>query len=268
MVAKWGNPETQAFVRQYLRWATYGEMKVQVHRHIWPLVNRMLAGFEENGISVSEVTELDDPLRLGFRLPGADVEVVNAMVNVAGFKYDGEKVEYTQSAEAAEAASALLVATEVKEPEPIAADVPRPETRPAPISRDFSDPETIRFIQTLIGRPATGEWATEADSEELSLWQKRNNMVPADGELSEELWQNILPRRVKWLRPGATGREVKVMQAGFAVRGFYTRPITGVWGVDMSNALRKFQHEYHIHPRLRISTPDWEALFGVAQTPA
>lgn len=237
-----------------------------MHKHIQPMVERILIGLDAAGFDVSgAATDEANALRTSFVLPGVDGERVNPLIEAASFRYADGKISFMGTAkDAVEMASAVLAAsveTVGDEPPVIDADVPVPEELPAPLSRDLEDEETHRFIQTL-----TGAQAASDTPDRLREWQARNG-VPATGELDDDTWKAILPQRAQWLRPGATGSQIKVLQAAFIVRGYFEGRVDGVWGIEMSRSLRRFQHDYRIHPRLRIGNPEWTALFGERQQP-
>lgn len=262
MVAKWGNPETKSFERVNLRWARYGDLTVQVHKHIWPMVERILVGLDGQGIDVSSIEEHADPRRLGFRLAGADQAIVNDLIEAAKFAYDGVSVTFVGDAEEAVAIAAQLAESteaEAEEPEPIPVETERAAVAP-PFAFDLEDGPLALFVQYLTGATATGVVDAETTAR-LTEWQRRM-LIEETGVLDARTWSYIVPRRVTWMRPGATGHQVKVIQAAFKAHGYYEPSVNGVWGIEMSRSLRRFQHDYGIHSRLRIGNPEWAALFG------
>lgn len=263
----WGNPETKSF-GQNLRLATYGDTKVPVNRLVWPIVERIFQALEQRGTTVSAATEAEDPQKRGFHLNLGEIddemtEWLTEALAPAQFEHKAGEFLFTGEADEAEAISAKLAAAQVEAeqvPE-IAAD---DEALEAPVSVEkFStapgDQMTVKLIQALTGLPLSGDF-DERTRAALVDWQNRRHVAPT-GEIDADTWSQILPGRVKWLRPGATGLPVSVMQAAFKVHGFYPGPVTGVWGVELSQALRRVQAAYKIHPRLRIGLPEWDTFF-------
>ena len=268
MANKWGNPDTSSFERQNLRYARYDDVQVQVHKLIWPLVERLLAGLSQADIDVSAVKPLDDPRRLGFELPGADPEAVVAIGGAAKFAYDGLHVTFEGTADEAVAIGQLIEASIAQENAyvPPAEPSDPAEVKVEPFAKvvdyDSDDhQDLVLLVQYLVGAEPTGVWSLETQRH-LASWQRRHG-IKDTGLLDDDTWKHIIPQRQKWLRPGATGHYVTVLQAAMVVRGYLpAQRLNGVWGIDMSRGLRRLQADYGLFPRLRIGNPEWAALFG------
>lgn len=264
-----GNPETKAFEKQQLRWATHGDIRVRVHRLVWPLFNRVLMGLDQAGLDMSQVKTSDnDPLKVSFVVGdlGDLVDKITEMIEPASLVYEDGVIRFTGDAEQAESLSAALgvavdaLVDESTDDEPDEAEPVEPERRLGGLIEVGTEGDSVKFVQALIGAPVTGIFS-EDDSTLLGLWQERH-WVPRTGVFGREDWLTILPKRAIWIRPGATGQHVKTLQAAFIALGFQKGPVTGVWGVRFSHSVRLFQDANRLMKRGRIGLPEWGALFA------
>lgn len=262
-----GNPQTQAFEKQYLRWANFGDTRVRVHKSIWPLVNRILAALDQEGYDVSGATTVeDDLLRLSFRIPipAEKVAELREQVDSAHFSLTDDGVfKFEGSAEEGETLSeqigiaAETVTQESTDDEPVVADPV--ETRWGRALSIGDEGPDVLFIQHYTGAPATGQY-DEVTADYVTRWQVKHWCDPT-GEVNRETWLGIIPVRVGWLRPGATGPVVKALQAAFLALGVQAGPVTGVWGVRLSHSVRIFQEANGLPRRLRVGVPEFGLLF-------
>jgi peptidoglycan hydrolase-like protein with peptidoglycan-binding domain len=266
----WGNPEAKSYEKQSLRWAVYGENRVQVHKHVWRIVERLLQGMGSGDINVESARTLDEPLKLGFHLVVTEdeLESISADLDLVKFGYQDGNFTFIGTVEEAVELSRLL---EVEAPENLDHDSAFEQEAGLPVDESpkpwrSDDAEFIVFVQALLGAEKTGEMNEETSSR-LKTWQG-NHGVPTTGEIDAGTLATFVPRRAMWLRPGATGTPIKVMQAAFQTLGYFDAQINGVWGVKFSRALRKFQEDYRIHPRLRVGSYEWEALFDFSDAPS
>jgi len=220
-------------------------------------------------IDISQAQNSDDPLRLGFKLDvGDNVLMVQSLVAPAGFTYTDGVFAFTGTPEDAEALSSAIgvkpdaVVDEDVESEPEVAPEPSPEKIGGLVSLGDTG-LTVTFVQHLIGAPVTGVF-DETTETLLKKWQSRHWAEP-DGTTNEATWDSMLPTRGGWLRPGATGNQIKTLQAAFLTLGFQNSPITGVWGSRFSHSLRLFQSAYKLQMRARVGHPEWTAIFDPEQ---
>lgn len=268
-----GNPDTQNFDKQHLRWATNGDTKVRVHRLIWPLVNRILIGLDQmDGVDVTTArTDDTDPLHLRFHvdIPADKVEVVREALEPAKFNLDNEGTIYFDGT--AEEAKELSESVGVEADkltddtdDEVADPTPDQVERVEPLGGSLEPGATgklVDFIQFLMGMPNPSGVFDETTVEWLKAWQS-SHWAPDTGELDADTWRSILPPRTKWLRPGATGLHVKVLQAALLADGYTNAPVSGVWGVRMSQAVRLFQNKNGLVMRERVSPLEWSVLFS------
>jgi hypothetical protein len=213
----------------------------------------------------------DAGLSLGFAIKlrdGDDAAILNELLEPVMFAYDSGYVVFTGNA-----GDAVRLCEAIEPPAPVVvsetaytAVYDRTAPPAVPFPRELSEDEnglTLKFIQILTGAPLEDEW-THDTSEALRTWQARNQ-CPETSELDERTWQSIVPNQIQWLRPGATGSNVKTMQAALAAHGYLSPKITGMWGVEMSDALRRWQSDNDVYPRLRIGEPEWLKLFGATR---
>lgn len=270
----WGNPETKAFAKQQLRYATHGEAKVNVNKLIWKLVNRILIGLDQAGLNVQlAVTNEDDPLRISFIMQADDIVMVNQLVGPAMFLFDGKVFRFTGTAAEADALSNQLPDVETLTDDSVSDESTPPELDPEtvielPVEQHVKiggpvmvgdDGLDVVFIQNLIGRPV-GLAFSDEDLLSFTDWQKRHWTNPT-GEFDSETLHNILPKRAGWLRPGATGDQIRTLQAAFRALELQISPVNGVWGVRFSQSLRAFQRQRGLQIRSRVGTPEWSSLF-------
>jgi hypothetical protein len=254
----WGNPDTQSFTKQQLRWAYYDDHKVQVHRHVWPIVERLFEGMGQMGVDVKQASEVSSPLREGFHLDHEPNEFLRSQLDAVHFAFNPNSREYLYVGTIEDAiAIAKAIAAEPR-PESVIEDEPEPdpepENRQPPWSGDPADPEFEQFLTQLLGVDG------------LDWYQSRLG-IQRTGVIDYQTLLSLMPSRPMWFRPGHTGHYIKVLQAALIVRGYLAPPVTGVWGVEFSRALRKFQADYGIRPRMRVGASEWAALFDF-QPPA
>lgn len=265
--AKWGNPETASFAKVNLRLAVYDDYTVQVHKYIWRIVEHLFKTFGNADIDFSSLKPVDDPLKRGFELHMSDVEYerVAELVESTMFNRKGNLFTFMGDATLAEALTKTYEADapELQNHEPAEDEpAPAPTTASAPEPMALGDETFIRFIQYLIDAENITGVMDYKTKKALVFYQRRHG-VPETGEVDTATLTTVVPQRPQWFRPGATGQYIKVIQAAFKALGYYDQAINGVWGVQLSRALRKFQADYRIHPRLRIGSPEWTALFNL-----
>lgn len=266
---EWGNPDTKTFDRYNLRWATYGERRVHVHKLIWHITERLFTAMGQMNVPMGTLAELDDPLKRGFILVLSDddqKQIVPQLADVSMTYVDGVFMFVGTAAQAETISKQLGALADVGvdgddedtiEPEVSVDKLPEPWSG----GLKYGDRgDLVLFVQALMNAPQTGKFDSKTVVA-MRDWQSRHGVL-VTSELDDDTWTTIIPARIGWLRPGATGHQVKVIQAGFKARGYYDAPITGIWGKETSQALRKFQADYRIHPRLRIGNPEWSALFN------
>lgn len=267
----WGNPDTKAFAKQQLRYATHGDAKVHVNKLIWKLVNRILIGLDQAGFNANTATtNEDDPLRTSFKLKADDIVMVNQMIEPAKFYFADDTIRFIGTPSEAEQMSAALpdietLVNDASDDEVEVVDEEIPELPPEAqiqlghyVTVDDEGLDT-QFVQYLIGRPVGAPFSDE-DAEALSQWQVRH-WFEATGEFDNETLKHIVPQRAKWIRPGATGDEIRVLQAAFRVLGLQEGPVNGVWGIRFSHSLRAFQRQRGLQLRSRVSPIEWQSLF-------
>lgn len=269
----WGNPATKAFTKQQLRYATHGDAKVHVNKLIWKLVNRILIGLDQAGFNANMAqTNEDDPLRISFKVQADDVVMVNQMIEPAKFLFMDNIIRFTGTPAEAESMSASLpdvetLVNDVADSDPV--DDIDPETVPElppeariQLGHTFTvgdEGDDVQFVQYLIGLPVGAPFSHQ-DSASLAQWQKRHWLEPT-GVFDEETLHQILPKRMKWIRPGATGDDIRALQAAFLVLGLQKSPVNGVWGIRFSQSLRAFQRQRGLMIRSRVSLTEWESIF-------
>jgi hypothetical protein len=272
MAISWGNPDTNAFDRQNLRYSTHGDQKIRVHRLIWPLVNRILVGLDQAGVSLhSLATNEADPIRISFVLHVDDPVMVGQLLEPAMFVVEGDLIIFKGTPEQATDLSTQIghdANQIVDDVEPDEEEITLPAIAPDEVERINTDGFkvgdkglNVTFVQYLMGRDPTGVFSGE-DFWALCDWQKRHYCTPT-GTLDAETLSAILPRRAIWLRPGATGQYIRVLQAAFLALQVQTAPISGVWGIRFSKAVRAFQTQRGLMIRQRVGNPEWEQIFSV-----